>query len=250
MNQCVCNIHAGGFGGTTEWWTDELREKYATNNVMKSENQRKRMSDNNPMKNPKVAEKANSQKRIPIIVGDVEYPSIKAVCDFYKVAPATVNGWCIRGATPKDVPCYYKDDPHGIEYPLGSPGVAKPVMYKGIEYKSSGELARNMGVTQTTAARWCRQGRDSFGNKCYYIESKTNYIDSHISQKSIPIIVNDIHYASKEEASHELNISSYILTQYLEGKKHNTDFICKYDNQQPSQVNFDNSNLEGSTTNE
>ena len=60
--QCVCNIHNGGYGGTVEWWTDELRAHYSEINVMKSEEQRKRMSENNPMKDKKIAEKTVTEE--------------------------------------------------------------------------------------------------------------------------------------------------------------------------------------------
>ena len=36
---CICNIYCGGAGGSGEYWTDELREEYSINNVMKDENQ-------------------------------------------------------------------------------------------------------------------------------------------------------------------------------------------------------------------
>ena len=55
IGQCVCNIYEGGTGGTVEWWTEERKEKYSKNNVMKSKKQRARMSANNPMKNAEIA---------------------------------------------------------------------------------------------------------------------------------------------------------------------------------------------------
>ena len=39
IGQCVCNINKGGAGGVTNWWTDEKREQYSKNNVMKSKEQ-------------------------------------------------------------------------------------------------------------------------------------------------------------------------------------------------------------------
>lgn len=77
IGQCRCNIYDGGCGGTTSWWTDEMKEKYSANNVMHSQKQRKRMSENNPMKNPITAEKVNSQKRIAVIIDGIKYRSIK-----------------------------------------------------------------------------------------------------------------------------------------------------------------------------
>lgn len=76
IGQCRCNIYDGGCGGTTNWWTEEVRKKYSVNNVMHSQKQRERMSKNNPMKNPITAEKVNSQKRTPVIIDGVRYNSI------------------------------------------------------------------------------------------------------------------------------------------------------------------------------
>lgn len=249
IGQCVCNIYSGGFGGTVDWWTDELRERYSENNAMKSENQRKRMTADNPMKNPDIAQKANAKKRIPVIVGDKEYPSIKAVCGELGVSASTVNNWCIRGESPNGERCYYKNDPHGVEYRHVNNGQGKPLIYKGKQYDSTGHLARVLGISQTTASRWCRQGRDSYGNPCKYIGAENHYAESHLRQKHIPITVNGIWYDSKEAASRALNVSSFVLTQYLNGKKHDTKYICEYGNQQPSRGNTDNSTPEGSTTN-
>lgn len=246
--QCVCNIYEGGFGGTTCWWTEEERQKYSEKNVMKSQNQRQRMSTNNPMKNKDIAQKANSQKMRAIIIGNREFPSVKSVCEEFGVSIAAVQGWCWNGHTPDGTSCRYKDQEHISEYNHVNDGQPMSVTYLGKHYASSSELAREIGVSQTTAARWCRQGRDTQGNTCRYDNDTRNSIDSS-KQKSIPIIVNGVTYKSKEDASRSLKISSYILTQYLNGKRKDTKYICKYGNQQPSQGKSDNSTLEGSTTN-
>ncbi len=249
IGQCVCNIHNGGFGGTTEWWTDEIRERYSTHNAMLSKKQRERMSKNNPMKNKKIAEKVNSKKRIPIIIGDVVYPSISDVTKVYNVSRATVNGWIIRGETPNGLFCGYKNGERNNAYRHRNDGKKRPVLYKGKTYSSSTEMGLEIGIAQTTAARWCRQGRDSYGNPCRYIDDKREDVNTPIKQRSIPIIVNGIWYKSKEHASRELGISSYLLTQYLDGKKKDTKYICEYGNQQPSRGDTDNNTSEGSTTN-
>lgn len=249
IGQCVCNIYDGGFGGTVEWWTDDLREKYSENNAMKSENQRKRMVEKNPMKDPTVAEKANSKKRIAVIIDGTEFASIKDACSAYGVSCATINNWCVHGETTDGKSCHYKDEPHFETYRHKNDGKSRPVIYNSVTYESSTQMAMEIGVSQTTASRWCRQGRDSYGNQCRYSDDTRTGIEKHLKQRHIPIIVNGIWYPSKEHASRALNISSFILTQYLNGKKHDTKYICKYGNQQPSRGNFDNSTPEGSTTN-
>lgn len=107
--QCVCNIYNGGFGGSVNWWTDELRNKYSQNNVMKSENQRKRMSEQNPMKNKDIAEKTNGQKRISVIIADKEYISILEASKALEVSTDTIRQWCKKGISSKGIPCRFKD---------------------------------------------------------------------------------------------------------------------------------------------
>lgn len=247
--QCICNIYNGGAGGTTEWWTDEVRERYSANNAMKSQNQRKRMAENNPMKDPRIAESVNSQKRIPIVIDNVEYNSIKSVCEEFGVVASTVNGWCIKGYTSDGRSCSYKGRKPQSAYIPRNTGQKKSLTYKGVHYNSTAELAIRVGISQATASRWCRQGRDSFGNTCVYDEDTRGNCESSIKQKHIPVIVNDVLYYSKEHASRALGISSYTITQYLNGKKHDGKYICKYGNQQPSRGNVDESTSEGSTTN-
>lgn len=248
IGQCICNIYDGGFGGTVESWTDEKKQKYSEMNVMKSQQQRERMSLNNPMKNKEVANKANSRKMKAVIIGEIEYPSVKSVCEHYHVSIATVQGWCWNGKTTSGEKCRYKDNQNISAYFHVNNGQPKTITYLGQHYKSSADLGRAVGVSQTTASRWCRQGRDSQGNPCRYDNDNRIIIDSG-KQKSIPITVNGTKYSSKEDASRKLGISSYLISQYLDGKRKDNKYICKYDNQQPSQGNTDNSTLEGSETN-
>ena len=234
--QCVCNIYSGGFGGTTNWWTDELKEKYSEYNVMKSEKQRARMSKQNPMKNPQVAEKASSKRKRAVIVDGVEYESVKRVCEEFHTSIATVENWCQRGYTRDNVPCRYKDSNALNRIEHINNGQARPVIYKGVRYNSSSDLARSLNLTQPTVSRWCRQHRDSYGNECRYEDDTSSY-DCDIHRKSIPVIVNGTWYPCKEAASKAIGISSYLITQYLNGNKHSTEYICEYGNQQPSRGN-------------
>lgn len=100
QEQCVCNINKGGAGGTVSWWNDELRKKYSKENVMKSENQRKRMKEHNPMSNPKIAEKTNGLKRRKVIVGNKTYNSIKDAKELLNVSYSNLITWNKKGKTP------------------------------------------------------------------------------------------------------------------------------------------------------
>lgn len=247
--QCVCNIYDGGNGGTTEWWTDERKEWYSENNAMKSQMQRERMKKDNPMKNKDVAEKTNAQKRIPLLIGNKRFASIKEASKAMNVTTSTINAWVIRGISTNGDICRYDNQENAKGYIRKNNGQKRKVIYKGKIYDSATEMGYDVGIAQATASRWCRQGRDSYGNECRYLDD-TRKTESTIQQKQIPVIINGIWYASKEKAAREIGISSYLITQYLDGKKHDNKYLCEYGNQQPSRGNTDNSTTEGSTTNE
>lgn len=107
-NQCVCNIYNGGAGGTVSWWNDEKKKQYSINNVMKSEKQRERMKKNNPMSNPEIAEKTNGQKRIPVIIDEKKYISLKQASIELGVVPDTIRQWCKKGHNTKGIKCEFE----------------------------------------------------------------------------------------------------------------------------------------------
>lgn len=228
MGQCVCNIYDGGRGGTTEWWTNELKDKYSEKNVMKSKEQRERMSKNNPMKNPSIAEKTNAKKRIAIIIGGVEYPSIADASKAFNVSSSTINAWCMKGETSLGLPCRYKDADKKSAYKHKNDGQKRKVIYKGVHYDSSTELGIAIGVNQATASRWCRKGRDPYGNPCRYVDDTRTDDEIPITQKNIPVIVNGIWYPSKGAACKACGITLYVLGKYLNGEKNDGKFVCDY----------------------
>lgn len=103
--QCVCNIYNGGFGGTTTWWTDELKKQYSERNVMKSEAQRKRMVRHNPMSDPKIAEKTNGQKRRKVTIGEVTYNSIREAKEALNISYSNIITWTKKGINPAGEVC-------------------------------------------------------------------------------------------------------------------------------------------------
>ena len=82
IGQCVCNINTGGTGGLSETWTPEKRRKYSENNVMKSQEQRDRMSKQNPMKNPEVAMKVGEKHRKAVIVDGKYFDSVTSAAEY------------------------------------------------------------------------------------------------------------------------------------------------------------------------
>lgn len=105
LNQCVCNIYNGGYGGTQSRWTEAERERYSQYNVMKSESQRQRMREHNPMSNPVIAEKTNGQKRRYVIVGNTTYKSIKEAKDILNVSYDTILRWAKHGISDNGERC-------------------------------------------------------------------------------------------------------------------------------------------------
>ena len=263
IGQCSCNISDGGTGGSPDVWTDEMRQQFSEHNVMKAEcqrermrdhnpmqtrQQRRRMSTENPMKNKTVASKVNGKKRRPVIIGCVEYESIKEASVFYGVSESTLHGWCQRGITPDGVKCRFLNQGDNELYTLKNNGQKRSITYCGKHYDSATQLAAVLGVSQTTVSRWCRDGMDTSGNPIRYDDDdRRDFSPSSVRRQCV--IVNGKRFKNKSEAARAFGISTYLLTQYLNNKKHCADFVCEYGNQQPSRENSSNSIPEGSTTN-
>lgn len=235
--QCVCNIHSGGAGGSGEYWTAELREEYSKNNVMKSEKQRKRMREHNPMSNPKIAEKTNGQKRRPVIIGNKEYNSIKDAKKELNATYESIILWCKKGINSKGEICYFKGQtPVEFKDKRYNKGGCRPLTYLGKHYESSIDLAKELNCSVSRIYDWTHRGFDPHGNLCRYDDDKREliYENRHIKRnkgRTIPIIINEIKYNSCEEASKILNIKKANIYCYLTGKRYNSKYICKYDNQ-------------------
>lgn len=253
IGQCVCNIYEGGFGGTTEWWTEDKKKIYSENNVMKSETQRKRMSENNPMKNKEIALKVNQKNSRQVIINQIEYKSVLDACKKYNVCYSTIKKWCEKGINQFGEQCRYKDEEQvifvGKRYNKGG---CKPLIYKDKEYESPIDLARELKISTSAVSNWCKKGFDANGNICRYKGDNRELTFKKYcigEAKKKPIIVNGIYYPSKAEAEKALNIKGGGLTPYLNGTRKNKKYICEYVNQQPSHTNTDKSSVEGSTTN-
>ena len=250
LGQCVCNIYSGGSGGSGEHWTDELREEYSVKNVMKSEAQRERMSRYNPMKCRETAEKVNSQKRRAVVIGDVEYPSIKSAHEALGVPTDTIIRWCKKGINSNGNFCRYKDSDQVVfSDKRYNKGGCKSLTYLGKRYESPIDLAEELGCNVTKLYHWLKNGFDHYGNPIRYDEDKRKLVFERKKGSCYPVIVNGKKYPSISAASREIGVSSQWLGDILSGKHKSTKYICEYDNQQPSRGNSDYSTPEGSTTN-
>ena len=236
--QCVCNIYDGGMGGTTSWWTDELREKYSQNNVMKSEKQRKRMKVQNPMKDKAVAMKNGCSHWRSVIIGDNGYASVKAAMIAYNTSFDTIQNWCKKGINPYGEKCRYENEEQ-VEY-VGkryNKGGCKPLTYKGKHYEAAIDLANEMGLTNTVIIRWLRFGFDPYGNPCRYDDDKRELTFTIKKKSRHPVIVNGFHYRTFSEAARANGVSAQTIADLANHKYTNPKYICEYDNQHPSQGN-------------
>lgn len=253
--EAFCNISEGGNGGLQFSWTEEMRSYKSRFNPMKDQQQRIRMSNNNPMKNQEIAKRVASKKSRPVIIGDVEYSSIKEACIALNTHYETVVYWCKRGQNKDGVLCRFKDQEQiifdGKRYNKGG---CRPLIYKGKYYESSIDLAEELQINVYNIYHWTKRGFDYDGNSCRYEDDTRELVYTPkyggISKyRSMPVIINGQYYPTKRKAAKELHISMHTINEYLEGKRVDNKYICTYANQQPSQGNTDNSTLEGSTTN-
>lgn len=60
------------------------------------------------MSNPEIAEKTNSQKRIPVIIDGKRYISLKQASIELGVVPDTIRQWCIKGHNTKNIKCEFE----------------------------------------------------------------------------------------------------------------------------------------------
>lgn len=107
IGQAQANLDNGGKGGCHFIWTEDMKKYMSINNPMKSPEQRERMSKNNPMKNPETAEKVAQHNRKPIMIGDIQYESVVNAASILQVSTVTITNWCNKGYNSKGEKCYY-----------------------------------------------------------------------------------------------------------------------------------------------
>lgn len=174
LGQCVCNLKYGGNGGVSGIWTDEMKHKMSVENPMKCELQRKRMSENNPMKNPNIAKIVNEQKTRAVIINDIYYNSCKAAGEKLSVWSETIINWCKRGYDTNYNPCRYADEEQK-EYEIKISN-SKPVIINGIKYLSVKEAAAAYGVWAETIIRCIKNGKLLKGQyECRYDNQQASH---------------------------------------------------------------------------
>lgn len=186
-DQCFCNLDNGGKGGLSFVWTDAMRQYKSNFNPMKSSEQRKRMSEQNPMYNKNSVEKMKQSS--------------------YKIIHYLNRDW------------------------------------------TSQEIVDTFHVCITTAQRWAKRGYDTQGNPCYY--KGENQFKPKKTTCSKGILLNNQYFPSLRAACDFLGVKDTSpLCRALKAGKSYKGYKCEYANQQPSDMNSNNSSIEGSTTNE
>ena len=248
--QCVCNINRGGSGGSTEWWTDEIRKQYSDKNVMKSETQRKRMSENNPMKNKEIAKRVGKTKSRGVIIGDVMYHSVKSAAKAYNTYYDVISTWCRKGINSYGLQCRFEGTEQ-VQFTdkRYNKGGCKGLTYNGKHYESPVDLSMETGIKVDTLYKWLKNGFDIYGNPIRYDDDDRELVFTRKKGSRIPVLINGKKYPSLASAAHELNTSSTLLGNILKGKVKSTKYTCEYEYQQPNLGNTDNSTQGGSTTN-
>lgn len=108
-NQCQCNLIDGGYGGYSKIWTLEMKKYWSKYNPMKEEEQRKRMKENNPMKNKKIAMKNGASHKKSVIINNIEYAGLVDAAKIFNTSPETIGIWCKQGGNTKGDICRYSD---------------------------------------------------------------------------------------------------------------------------------------------
>lgn len=168
VGQCVCNIHRGGFGGEVGWWDSKKREDYSKHNIMKSEMQRKRMSENNPMKDRKTSQKVAETKKRKIVIGEKIYPGLIDVTREYGVTQNAIFYWLERGYTPDYKPCYYFGDAKPNFLIKNHACNKKPVIVDGIRFETVKDAISYTGGYAGNLINAIKKGKTYKGHECKY----------------------------------------------------------------------------------
>lgn len=85
-----------------------MKSYYSKYNIMKSPEQRQRMSEKNPMKNKDSVKKMAEKISKKIVIGTTTYNSIKEASQKYNVYDTAIQYWLKRGYNSYGELCYYE----------------------------------------------------------------------------------------------------------------------------------------------
>lgn len=164
--QCFCNLDNGGTGGTNFCWTPEMRQYKSQYNPMKSESQKIRMSECNPMKNPHIAKIVSEKKKRAVVIKGVFYNSTKEAGIALGRFPEQIQFWCKRGYDSDKEPCRYADEKQK-EFVLKITN-SKRVIVDDEVFNSITEAAKKYNVWPETIIKAIKNNRPFKGHMCRY----------------------------------------------------------------------------------
>ena len=134
---------------------------------MKSEKQKERMKNCNPMKNPEIAKKVSEKNKRPIIINNIRYDGTVDAAKILGVWENTILNWCKRGYDTEGNPCRYADQKQK-EYTIHKTN-SKEVIVDGIKYSSLRKAADALGVKDTSPlCKALKAGKKYKGHTCEY----------------------------------------------------------------------------------
>ena len=178
VGECWCNLDNGGKGGCHFVWTNDMRKYYSTYNVMKSANQRERMSINNPMKNLTTKQKVIDKKSKTIVYNGKQYKNSRELANLFNVGTTAVYYWIKRGYGRNKTPCYYLDAGQKDFVVKTHQTSNKPVIVDGIYFKNVKEGAESIGVWSETLIRAIKENRKCKGHQCEYANQQPSHTNT------------------------------------------------------------------------
>lgn len=158
--QCKCNLDNGGKGGCHFVWTSEMREYYSKYNVMKSKNQRERMSLANPMKDSDIARRVGLKHRKPFYIGNTLFNTLNEAVTKYNVSVSAIKYWLKVGHNKTEL-CYYKNEiPKNYDFNKNNHITNSiKVKYDGKEFNTLKDLAEHLNLKYTTLHKYFKMNK-------------------------------------------------------------------------------------------
>lgn len=182
IGQAKCNLDYGGKGGNRFCWTQEMREYKSIYNPMKLVEQKKRMSTNNPMKNPEIAKRVTEKISKPIYLNSVYYPSVKQAHLETGHAEGSISKWCRNGYDHNGNPCRYASEEQKEIPNLKKlhPKAASPkaVYIDDIYFDTVMDGAAYIGCWSENLIKAIKQNRKCKGHICRYANQQPSQTKS------------------------------------------------------------------------
>lgn len=168
IGQCKCNLDNGGKGGCEFIWTPEMKNYYSKYNVMKTDKQRKRMMENNPMKNPDIAKKVALKQSKPIVIGNQVYENAKKAAKKINVYENAILYWLKRGYSNDYKICYFQGQTN-LNIQIKSHACnCKSVLVDNKKFKTVKSAAEFLGITSNRLIRYLKSNEPYKGHICKY----------------------------------------------------------------------------------